>query len=152
VAPNELSFSTAQSFRDIYGFRSDHKTFVKSIFYEGGSFAAKGVHSIVSERDPVIHGQMRRLLSHAFSNSSLLEQEELVTHSVDRFTSLMKMKAGQRVDIVDLFERMAFDIIGNLAFGETFGALDKGKLIFPAFILFHYLFISTQLGGYEACG
>jgi hypothetical protein len=78
VAPNELSFNTEQSFRDIYGLCLGRDTFVKSTFYEGGSFAAKGVHSIVSERDPVVHGQMRRLLSHAFSKSSLLEQEELV--------------------------------------------------------------------------
>ncbi|KAI2463952.1 putative cytochrome P450 [Annulohypoxylon bovei var. microspora] len=125
VAPNELSFNTAQSFRDIYGFRPGHETFPKSIFYEGGSFAAKGVHSIVSERDPAIHAQMRRLLSHAFSNSSLLEQEELVADSVDRFVRLMMAKVGQRVDIADLYERMAFDIIGNLAFGETFSALEK---------------------------
>ncbi|XXH01255.1 hypothetical protein Hte_007609 [Hypoxylon texense] len=127
VAPNELSFNTAQSFRDIYGFRPGHKTFVKSAFYEGGSFAAKGVHSIVSERDPVVHGQMRRLLSHAFSNSSLLEQEELVTESADLFIRRMTEKVGQRVDIADLFERMAFDIIGNLAFGETFGALETDE-------------------------
>lgn len=127
VAPNELSFNTAQSFRDIYGFRPGHKTFVKSIFYDGGSFAARGVHSIVSERDPVVHGEMRRLLSHAFSNTSLLEQEELVTDSVDTFVSLMKTKVGQRLDIADLYERMAFDIIGNLAFGETFGALDTDE-------------------------
>ncbi|KAI1206780.1 putative cytochrome P450 [Annulohypoxylon truncatum] len=127
VAPNELSFSTAQSFRDIYGFRQGHKTFAKSGFYEGGSFAAKGVHSIVSERDPTIHAQMRRLLSHAFSNTSLLEQEELVTDSVDKFVALTRTKVGQRFDIADLFERMAFDIIGNLAFGETFGALETDE-------------------------
>ncbi|KAI2601923.1 putative cytochrome P450 [Hypoxylon sp. NC1633] len=127
VAPNELSFNTAQSFRDIYGFRSGHKTFVKSTFYEGGSFAAKGVHSIVSERDPMVHAQMRRLLSHAFSNSSLLEQEALVTESVDEFVCSIRAKVGQRLDIADLFERMAFDIIGNLAFGETFGALETDE-------------------------
>ncbi|KAI1771516.1 putative cytochrome P450 [Hypoxylon cercidicola] len=125
VAPNELSFNTAQSFRDIYGFRPGHKTFVKSTFYEGGNFASKGVGSIVSERDPVAHAQMRRFLSHAFSNSSLLEQEELVTESVDCFVRVMKAKVGQRLDIADLFERMTFDIIGNLAFGQTFGALEK---------------------------
>ncbi|KAI1379809.1 putative cytochrome P450 [Hypoxylon crocopeplum] len=123
TAPNELSFNTAQSFRDIYGFRPGHKTFVKSTFYDGGSFAARGVHSIVSERDPVVHGQMRRLLAHAFSNSSLMEQEELVAGSVDRFVEVVKGKVGQVVDIADLFERLAFDIIGDLAFGENFGAL-----------------------------
>lgn len=126
VAPNELSFNSEQSFRDIYGLRPGHETFVKSTFYEGGSFAAKGVHSIVSERDPIIHGQMRRLLSHAFSKSSLLKQEELITESVNRFIHLIRAKIGQNIDIVDLFERIAFDIIGNLAFGENFEALERG--------------------------
>lgn len=126
-----MSFNTAQSFRDIYGFRPGHKTFVKSAFYDGGSFAARGVHSIVSERDPVVHGQMRRLLAHAFSNSSLIGQEELVAGSVDRFVEVVKGKVGHLVDIADLFERMAFDIIGDLAFGESFGALETGKSTYP---------------------
>ncbi|KAK3321254.1 putative cytochrome P450 [Cercophora scortea] len=129
VAPNELSFNSAQSFRDIYGFRPGHKTFIKSEFYDGGSFASRGVHSIVSERDPVAHGQMRRLLAHAFSNSSLKEQEELVAKSVDRFIKLVKAKTdgGQIFDIAKGFERMAFDIIGDLGFGQTFDALDTDE-------------------------
>ncbi|KAF1847369.1 benzoate 4-monooxygenase cytochrome P450 [Cucurbitaria berberidis CBS 394.84] len=126
VAPNELSFNSAQSWKDIYGFRQGHKPFVKSEFYDGGSFAARGVHSIVSERDPAVHGQMRRLLAHAFSNTSLLEQEELVAKTVDRLVQVVweqGANSGASINIGKAYEMMAFDIIGDLAFGETFQAL-----------------------------
>lgn len=62
VAPNEVSFSSPSSWEDIYGFRPGHKTFIKSDFYDGGSFADQ-VHSIVSERDPVEHGRSEWSLS-----------------------------------------------------------------------------------------
>ncbi|KAH8781076.1 cytochrome P450 [Diaporthe sp. PMI_573] len=127
TAPNELLFNTAQSFRDIYGFRPGHKTFVKSTFYDGGSFAARGVHSIVSERDPVTHGKMRRLLAHAFSNSALLEQEELVQRGIEMLMQAIRRNLHQDIDITNLFQRLAFDIIGDLAFGETFGALERDE-------------------------
>ncbi|KAJ2990397.1 hypothetical protein NUW58_g2604 [Xylaria curta] len=126
IAPNELSFNTAQAWKDIYGFRNGHKTFIKSDFYDGGSFASRGVHSIVSERDPTAHGEMRRLLAHAFSASSLKEQETLITNNVDRFIDVVRVKAEKETefDIGKTFEMLTFDIIGDLAFGERFKALD----------------------------
>ncbi|KAI8627402.1 cytochrome P450 [Xylariaceae sp. FL1651] len=128
TAPNELSFNTAQSFKDIYGIRQGHKPFIKGDFYAGGTFAARGVTSIVSERDPAKHAQMRRLLAHAFSLTSLREQEELIAGTVDHFVDLVKIKTCDQGGVFDLskgYEKMAFDIIGDLAFGEKFGALDS---------------------------
>lgn len=87
--------------------------------------------SIVTERDPSKHAQMRRLLAHAFSNTSLNEQQELIIGTVDRFIELVKTKTCVQDGVFDIakgYERMAFDIIGDLAFGETFGALETGLL------------------------
>ncbi|KAI4859907.1 cytochrome P450 [Hypoxylon rubiginosum] len=70
---------------------------------------------------------MRRLLAHAFSNTSLNEQQELIIGTVDRFIELVKTKTCVQDGVFDIakgYERMAFDIIGDLAFGETFGALE----------------------------
>ncbi|KAJ2998227.1 hypothetical protein NUW58_g388 [Xylaria curta] len=128
TSPNELSFNTAQSWRDIYGFRPNHETFVKSPFYDGGSFA-DAAHSIVSERDPAHHGVMRKYLSHAFSDRSLKEQEGLVTEMVDLFMDQIG-KFGPEpggVDIVMWFNLLTLDIIGSLAFGEPFGGLQSAK-------------------------
>ncbi|KAK7749836.1 hypothetical protein SLS53_000417 [Cytospora paraplurivora] len=129
TAPDELSFNSAQSWKDIYGFRPGHKTFVKSDFYDGGSFAGQGMHSIVSEREPEVHGQMRRYLSHAFSDKSLSEQEEMISSSIDQFVlSLEERSAGEKGhNITKGFETLTFDIIGDLAFGESFGALNSDE-------------------------
>ncbi|KAI1380476.1 benzoate 4-monooxygenase cytochrome P450 [Hypoxylon crocopeplum] len=117
TSPNELSFNSAQSWRDIYGFRPNHKTFVKSPFYDGGSFADVA-HSIVSERDPTNHGIMRKYLSHAFSDRSLKEQEGLVGE-------IGPGKAG--LDIIMWFNLLTLDIIGSLAFGKPFGGLESAQ-------------------------
>ncbi|KAK3343539.1 benzoate 4-monooxygenase cytochrome P450 [Lasiosphaeria hispida] len=126
TAPNELSFNSVQSWKDIYGFRQGHKTFIKSDFYDGGSFAGRGVHSIVSERDVDAHGQMRRYLSHAFSDRSLTEQEDIVSTIIDAWVDGALKRGSQEngFNIGKGYEMMTFDIIGDLAFGETFGGVD----------------------------
>lgn len=128
TAPNELSFNSAQSWKDIYGFRQGHKTFIKSDFYDGGSFADR-VHSIVSERDPVAHGIMRRYLSHAFSDHSLTEQEYLISNTINKFVQKTGEKGSKGFDICKGFEMMTFDIIGDLAFGETFRGVDTCRCL-----------------------
>lgn len=125
TAPNELSFNNARSWSDIYDFRPGHRTFVKSEFYEGGSFADQ-YGSIVSERDPTAHGEMRKYLSHAFSQRSLVEQESIVSSVVDQFISRIGVLGVEGLDIVRWFNMMTFDIIGDLAFGENFGGIDSG--------------------------
>ncbi|KAF9776194.1 hypothetical protein IL306_005668 [Fusarium sp. DS 682] len=131
VAPNEISFSSPSSWDDIYGFRPGHKTFKKSPFYSGGSFADRA-HSIVSERDPTEHGTMRKYLSHAFSDHSLTKQEHLVAENVDLLISqLGALGSGDEgLNIVKWFNLTTFDIIGSLAFGESFGGLKSQEFHF----------------------
>jgi len=126
TAPNELSFNTAQSWKDIYDFRPGHRPFVKSIFYEGGSFADQ-CGSIVSERDPAAHSKMRKDLSAAFSQRSLLEQEALISTVVDRFVERLGKVGTDGLNMVDMYTMMTFDIIGDLAFGETFRGVETGE-------------------------
>lgn len=129
TAPNELSFNSVGSWKDIYGFRQGHLPFIKSPFYDGGSFADQA-HSIVSERDPAIHGTMRKYLSHAFSDRSLKEQEDLVGEIVDEFITQLGLNSSgeEGLDIVFWFNLTTFDIIGSLAFGESFEGLKSGEL------------------------
>ncbi|KAH8660701.1 benzoate 4-monooxygenase cytochrome P450 [Tricladium varicosporioides] len=126
TAPNELSFSSASSWRDIYGPRKGHQTFIKSEFYDGGSFAAEA-HSIVSERDPSAHGEMRKYLSSAFSDRSLKEQEYLVAGVIDEFIEEIGKAGRTGLDLVMWLNLATFDIIGNLAFGKSFEGIRSGK-------------------------
>lgn len=127
VAPNELSFNSAQSWKDIYGQRKGHKVFIKSAFYDGGNFANQA-HSIVSERDPGKHGQMRKYLSNAFSDRALKEQEFIVSGVIDKFIAKVESlgSVAEGIDMTMWFNLMTFDVIGELAFGKTFGGLDSG--------------------------
>ncbi|KAH7322518.1 putative cytochrome P450 [Stachybotrys elegans] len=129
VAPNELSFDTSQSWKDIYGTKKDHETFIKSAFYDGGNFADQGIHSIVSERDPGRHGEMRKELSSAFSDRSLREQEHLVSESIDLFVSQVGRygKEAGGVNLTKWFNLMTFDVIGELAFGVSFEGLKTAE-------------------------
>ncbi|KAF2969677.1 hypothetical protein GQX73_g3914 [Xylaria multiplex] len=121
VAPNEVSFNSAASWRDIY---TNRRTFIKSDFYDGGSFAGRGVHSIVSERQPEVHAEMRHYLSSAFSDRALNEQEDLISQSVDKFVELLPGRPRDW-DLTKGYEMLTFDIIGDLAFGESFGAIES---------------------------
>ena len=128
MAPNELSFNTANSWRDIYDKKKGQKTLIKSEFYDGGNFADEA-HSIVSERDPEEHGRMRRFLRDAFSDRSLREQESLISQHIDEFVDRIG-EAGsspEGIDIVMWFNLATFDIIGSLAFGQSFNGVASGE-------------------------
>jgi cytochrome P450 len=85
----------------------------------------------VTERDPVKYGQMRRLFSDAFSTKSLQEQEDII----HKYTNLLirQLATGDKVNgenMVKWFNLITFDVIGDLGFGDPFGALEKGNYHF----------------------
>jgi cytochrome P450 len=110
VAPNELSFSSSQSFQDIYGHASKGRgRFLKTEFYDSGP------PRISSARDPEVHARQRKALSHAFSAKALRDQEVVVHEYVDLFLKqLSKLgEAGRKaIDASEAYNWLTFDIIG----------------------------------------
>ena len=134
IAANQLSFSTATSWKDIYGHTPGRKAFLKGTFYEPMPGEAR---NLLSESDPATHSLMRRNLSHGFSAAALKSQEDLVQKFVDLFIFQINGRKTpeeepQSVDAVKWFNFLTFDIIGELAFGDTFGSLEEGKLLIRA--------------------
>ena len=94
---------------------------------------------------------MRKYLSGAFSDRSLREQEYLVAEVVDQFVEMLDDSGeegegeggggGKEVDLVNAFNLTTFDIIGSLAFGESFGGVASGLLetrfALPRFLIDH---------------
>lgn len=74
---------------------------------------------------------MRKLLSHAFSDAALREQESLMSSYFDLLVDRLKTEIDGPsqgiVDLVQWYAFTAFDIIGDLTFGESFGALERGE-------------------------
>ena len=128
ISPNELSFNSVGPWQDIYGFRQGHKTFIMSESYDGGSFANQA-HSIVSERDPIEYAKMWKYISHASSDRSLRDHESLIAEVVDRpIDQLGVHSSGEKgTDIMMWTNLTTFDIIGSLAFGQSFGGIESGS-------------------------
>jgi hypothetical protein len=131
VSPNELSFASVSSWKDIYGHPTGGRpTMVKSEFYDlyGAGFKSLCVGS---ERDPHRHGQMRKSLSSAFSTKSLSEQEHIVNQVVDKFLGRIgevgEKEGSKGVNVTKWYEMVSFDILGEMAFGESFHCVQNGS-------------------------
>ena len=125
IAPNQLSFCSSQSWKDIHGHRSGRKTFVKGSFYEP---FPQDIKNIVSVSDTAHHAMMRKSLSHGFSVTALAGQEDRI-HDL---TNLLIDQIDQRFtetpgDMTKWYNYLTFDVIGDLAFGSSFGCLENGK-------------------------
>ncbi|OTA61603.1 cytochrome P450 [Hypoxylon sp. EC38] len=142
VAPNELSFASVESWKAIYGHPTSGREIApKGPFYEvfAAGFRSKCVGS---ERDPTKHSAMRKMLNPAFSQRGLLEQEEIITSVVDKFVTVIGEKGGpesQGINMTKWFEMNSFDILGEMAFGESF---HSNLHFWAAIILEHVYFIN----------
>lgn len=130
VSPNELSFDSVISWKAIYGHQPAGKpTPIKSDFYVMIASAFK-TSCIATERDPHKHSQMKKSLSAAFSTKALSEQEDIVGRSVDAFVTRIGIDAGPGsvgLNMSKWYEMIAFDILGEMALGESFHCIENGK-------------------------
>lgn len=96
---------------------------------------------------------MRRLISHAFSEKALANQEDVIKQYVDLFIGrlLVRAKSGEVVDLVAWYNFATFDLIGDLAFGQSFGCLDTEayhpwvRMIFDTLKILVYKDIAKRL-------
>ncbi|KAF7911101.1 uncharacterized protein EAF01_002609 [Botrytis porri] len=98
--------------------------FLKGPAYNTGSETNVG---IVSARDPAVHREIRKSLSHAFSAKALRLQEEVGLRYMDLFVSqIHKRKDDEKeLNLSEWYNWLTFDIIGDLAFGESFDAVES---------------------------
>ncbi|TDZ35943.1 Cytochrome P450 monooxygenase BOT4 [Colletotrichum spinosum] len=137
VSPNELSFASVESWKAIYGHRvSGAPTPIKSEFYDIYGAGFKSL-CIGSERDPRKHGQMRKMLSAAFSTRVLMDQEDIIGRVVDQFITRLGADGAQPkgLNMTKWYEMVAFDALGEMAFGESFHSVEAARLarlLFPS--------------------
>lgn len=129
IAPNALVYRAAPAWKDIYGHRKKgHKIFLKDPALYAPT--PNGIDAIITANEED-HSRMRRLLTHAFSNKALREQEEILQKYADIFIEKLQEIVGssvsQDLDITRWFNFTTFDLIGDLAFGEPFGCLDNSR-------------------------
>lgn len=120
---------------------------MKSDFYDifGAGFDSG---CIGSERNPARHTQMKRFLAPAFSTKALAEQEDIVQACVDAFVARLKTaggteKLGRGLNMTMWYEMLAFDILGEMAFGESFHCVEVGEPHFWQQMIAKHLYFIT---------
>ena len=126
VHPDELSFIGSSAWADIYLARPQ---LPKPTF--GVLETPNGVPSIGTIPDPETHGRQRKILSHAFSDRALREQEYILQKYSDLLITRLQDQVRQgkgvsEVNICDWYNFTTFDVLGDLCFAESFHCLEKG--------------------------
>ncbi|KAK1138450.1 hypothetical protein N8T08_002506 [Aspergillus melleus] len=117
VAPDELSFIDAAAWRDIY---TRGRDFVRPDEYKDQPPGKTAANLIACSETK--HAQFRRILAPGFSERYAAEQEPFVQSYIDRLFA--KLDERSDVDVVEWINYLAFDIIGDLTWGSSFGCLD----------------------------
>ena len=122
IAPDELSYATTLAWKDIYSHRQGVPEMPKDPLRQ--AIPPNGIPNMLGANREN-HSRYRKLLSHAFSEKGMREQEPLIREYVDllvdRLGEAAKMNTSQ--DMVAWYNRATFDIISDLAFGESFHCL-----------------------------
>ncbi|KAK9780326.1 hypothetical protein SCAR479_02963 [Seiridium cardinale] len=125
VAPDELSFIEPGAFKEIYGYKRPELE--KDKKYHSGL----GGDPTILNSDQHHHAELRKLMSHGFSDGSLRAQEPIVQENLHLLIRKIAdaSKDGQvPVDMVAWYNFFTFDVIGYLTYGETFDCLANSNL------------------------
>ncbi|KAI0002159.1 cytochrome P450 monooxygenase [Russula compacta] len=142
IAPNHLSISDPAALQLVYAHGNGS---LKSNFYDAFVSITRG---LFNTRDRVAHTRKRKIISHIFSQKSVLQFEPYVKSYVRSFIQQWDRlcaggakglqgddgEGGWRgrdgrvwLDCLPWFNYLAFDIIGDLAFGSPFGMIAAAK-------------------------
>ncbi|KLU88227.1 hypothetical protein MAPG_07214 [Magnaporthiopsis poae ATCC 64411] len=127
IGPNRLAVDGAVAFPEIYAHKAggDGTEFHKQIGFSFDGDAG----CIIGAPNREEHRRHRRQLAHAFSEGALAAQESLLQHYVDLFIRRLaeNAKDSKPVALMDWLNYLAFDIIGDLSLGESFGSLSSSN-------------------------
>ncbi|KAK0501634.1 cytochrome P450 monooxygenase [Armillaria luteobubalina] len=141
IAPNHVSVAVSDAQPMVYGHGNGT---LKSSFYD--AFITTSI-SIFTTQDRQTHTRKRKIISHTFSQKSVLEFEPHVHRYVGQllgqwdklYDKAMRGMSGEEgegwtgrdgrlwLDCLPWANYLAFDIIGDLSFGAPFGMIMAGK-------------------------
>ncbi|KAJ5179555.1 cytochrome P450 [Penicillium capsulatum] len=130
VSPNELSFASVESIQAIYGHAPGKAPLKRGSFFMMLHSGFKKPN-IVSELDQDRHRELRKIMLPAFSHRALQEQESVMSGMIDKWLTKISQQAtpgSNGVEIGRWYALDALDILGELAFGESFQAVQTGRL------------------------
>lgn len=124
VAPNRLAVDGVVGWKDVHAVRAPSPEMPKLPGYYGPD----SHRSLVASPTREGHQRHRRALAYGFSNTAMHEQEPVITYYVDMLIrQLSKRSKEGPLDMAMWFNFLSFDVVGDLAFADSFNILKKGK-------------------------
>ncbi|KZL72932.1 cytochrome P450 [Colletotrichum tofieldiae] len=124
LGPDTVDWADPRAFKDLMGHSKGSGGMEN---YKDPINARYKPHSIInSGRED--HARIRRVLAHGFSAQSMVEQQPLIQSQIDLLIQRLHehCEDGRKaLNMVAWYNYTTFDIIGDLAFGEPFGCLEK---------------------------
>ena len=123
LSPDELSFTSAQAWKDIYSSKNKPEMPKRQV---GEAGRPANILSCNTED----HIRFRKALGEGFSERALRAQEGVIRGYIDLFVSRLKeqSKYDESIDLVHWYNLVTFDIIGDLSFGRSFDCLRNARL------------------------
>ena len=121
IGPNDLSVTDV---RGVEAISASNSVFRKAPWYDQDAPRS----SLHTTRDRGVHDRRRKIWAPAFSDKALRGYENRVQSLNDLLISKLDDTKGQPVNATNLLNLYSFDTMGELAFGENFGMLEKGEV------------------------
>ncbi|KAF4947619.1 hypothetical protein FSARC_13921 [Fusarium sarcochroum] len=121
IGPNDLSLNHPDGMKDLRG----HRKIGTGENPKDPNLAQFNADNIIGANRQD-HQRFRRALAHGFSNQAMMDQQTIITGYVDSFIQGLQEECASGMKSLDMakwFNFTTFDIIGDLAFGESFGCL-----------------------------
>ena len=118
ITPNQLSFVGPEAWKDIYGHKTiDSRTLEKDRLFYGPDLISPDKPGLL-RADQISHARQRKLVSHAFSDKALREQEDLLKGYAELLVHQLKAKvaddATYTTDLRQWYNCTTFDIMADL--------------------------------------
>ncbi|KAL9025019.1 MAG: hypothetical protein Q9196_006084 [Gyalolechia fulgens] len=117
IGTGELSITHPHAVCDIFG--ADSKC-LKSPWYD----ISRPQDSLLLRRSHAGHAELRRIWSPAFSIKAVRGYEERIQPYRNKLIAGLDSYAGQSLDVDHWLALYAWDVMGDLTFGHSFGMLD----------------------------
>ncbi|KAH6850544.1 cytochrome P450 [Chaetomium sp. MPI-CAGE-AT-0009] len=128
IQPNHVSLCNDEAIQIVYGHGNG---FLKADFYDAFVSIQRG---LFNTRDRAEHTRKRKIVSHTFSVKSVAQFEPYIHSNLELFVRQLdnlilrsnNPDGAAHLDCLNWFNYLAFDVIGDLAFGAPFGMLSSG--------------------------
>lgn len=134
LAPDELAFTSAQAWKNIYGKTSATSKFPELPKFERFYANVGEAPNIITEPTIEGHRNIRYLIARGFSDKSMRSYEPLLKRHVDLLVQQLEAHASDEngnkapLEMVMWYTAATFDIVSDFILGEPFGSLANGEL------------------------